>query len=194
MTLDDFRGKERMRIPWDDLESLFPRAKDGVFLALRDIGVPLMELTNEVRFCYCMANLAHETGGFQHLKELGGDAYFTKLYENRKDLGNTHPGDGARFPGRGLIHVTGRYNYTQCAEYTKINCVTFPELLERPVEATQSTAWYWMTKEYKELTMNDWCDRREFVRVRRMINGGTNGLQNTKKYLSMISKVMGVRL
>jgi putative chitinase len=183
-----------MNIPWDDIEGLFPRAQDGVFTALRDVGVPLMDLTNEVRFCYAMANLAHESGGFQWLKEMGGDAYFTKLYEGRKDLGNTQPGDGARFCGRGIIQVTGRANYTACADYTAINCVTFPELLERPVEACQSAAWYWQTRKYKNMSMNDWCDRRDFNRIVKMINGGTRGLSNRKKYLGLISKVMGVRL
>jgi putative chitinase len=183
-----------MNIPWNDIEALFPRAQDGVFIALRDVGVPLMALTNEVRFCYAMANLLHETGGFQWLKELGGDKYFTKLYENRKDLGNNQPGDGARFLGRGLIHVTGRANYTACAEYTGINCLNYPELLERPVEACQSTAWYWQTRTYKNLSMNDWCDRRDFTRIVKMINGGVNGMSNRKKYLGQLCNVMGVKL
>jgi putative chitinase len=183
-----------VKIPWNDIEALFPRAKDGVFVALRDVGVPLMQLTNEVRFCYCLANLATESGGFQWLKELGGDKYFIKVYEGRKDLGNNQPGDGAKFCGRGLIQVTGRHNYQMCADYTKINCVNFPELLEKPEEACQSTAWYWMTRTHKNLTMNDWCDRRDFNRVVKMINGALNGLASRKQHLAQISNVMGVRL
>jgi putative chitinase len=186
--------KNLMNILWDKIEALFPRAQDGVFIALRDIGVPLMELRNEQRFCYCIAQLAHETGGFQWLRELGGEDYFTKLYENRGDLGNNQPGDGAKFPGRGLIHVTGRANYTACADYTKIDCVNHPELLENPVEACQSAAWYWQTKKYQNLSINDWCDRRDFVRVTKMINGGTRGLSNRRKYLMQISGIIGVRL
>jgi putative chitinase len=183
-----------MNIPWSELEALFPRAQDGVFIALRDVGVPLMELTNEVRFCYAMANLLHETGGFQWLKEIGGDKYFTKLYEGRRSLGNNQPGDGARFCGRGLIHVTGRANYTACAEYTGIDCVNRPELLEQPVEACQSTAWYWQTRTYKNLSMNEWCDRRDFMRIVRMINGGTNGLRNRHRYLYQVADVVGLRI
>lgn len=178
-----------MNIPWTEIEALFPRAKDGVFIAMRDVGIPLMDLSNDVRFCYAMAQLAHETGGFQYLKELGGPKYFTKLYEGRRDLGNTEPGDGIKYCGRGLIHVTGRYNYTQCAEYTGIDCLNRPELLEQPVEAVQSTAWYWMTRDLNKL-----CDGRDFVKLTRKINGGTNGLANRRKYLSQISGIMGVRL
>lgn len=70
----------------------------------------------------------------------------------KKNLGNTQPGDGSRFPGRGFPHVTGRDNYTRCSKaiYGDDTLVYRPEFLERPWDAAQAGGWYWHANKLSE--------------------------------------------
>jgi putative chitinase len=71
-------------------------------------------------------------------------------------LGNTPEadGDGQKYGGRGLIHVTGLDNYLACAEALTLDLVSHPELLEMPQHAAMSAAWYWWAHGLNKLADN----------------------------------------
>jgi putative chitinase len=82
-------------------------------------------------------------------------------------LGNTEPGDGARFIGRGLLQITGRYNYQRASEALEEDFVTFPDMLLEPRWASLSAAWF-----FSDRGCNEAADTGEIDKVTRIINPG----------------------
>lgn len=134
------------------------------------------QINTRLRIAAFLAQIGHESGSLVYVKELGGPSYFAK-YDGRKDLGNTQPGDGARFAGRGLIQVTGRANYAKASQalFGDDRLLRAPELLEQPEWAAKSAVWYWSTR-----NLNALADADRFTDLTRVINGGTNGLEGRK--------------
>lgn len=89
-----------------------------------------------------------------------------------QNLGNTEEGDGAKFIGRGLIQLTGRYNYTQASEAVGEDYVESPESLEYPKDASLVSGWYWQSH-----GLNEVADTGNVEEMTRLINGGNNGLE-----------------
>lgn len=108
---------------------------------------------------------------FQPIHEFGSAAYFTQHYEGRADLGNTHPGDGPLFAGRGFIQITGRGNYHRYGLRIGVDLETYPDLALDGKNSAAILALYFSDHGIiKAAEGNDW------VRVRRLVNGGKNGL------------------
>lgn len=120
--------------------------------------------------CHFLAQAMHETMGFKYLRELGKESYFAK-YDSRVDLGNIKPGDGARYKGRGLFQVTGRFNYKRASDYFKMDFMENPELLEHPDWACRTAGWFW-----KNNKLSEYVGFNDFLEVTYRINGGFNGL------------------
>ena len=137
----------------------------------------------QIVFAHFFSQIAHESGGFKYLAELGGKSYFDK-YEGRKDLGNTQKGDGYKFKGRGYIQVTGRANYSEISKDLKIDFINNPELLEQEVNAMVSALWFWNKRK-----LNQFADLDDIKTITKKINGGYNGLKERQEYLTQYKKI-----
>jgi predicted chitinase len=129
-------------------------------------------ISDSTEFAAIMAQCSHESGGFKYVRELGNDAYFSK-YDGRADLGNTQPGDGLKFKGRGFIQITGRDIYSKAGAYLGIDLIGNPALAEDSATAAKLVLFFFFEyKKTRTATLN-WGD---CTAVTRLVNGGTNGL------------------
>ena len=181
-------------ITLDQFTKLFPKAvrMPDTYQALVDEMI-VGKIDNNLRQSYFLAQLAHESAGFHYIKELGGPSYFKKMYDisgNRpsvaRRLGNIHAGDGARFPGRGWIQLTGRHNYTLYSQLLGLDLVGNPELAGNPEVAAKVACKYWV-----DHACNALSDSSDFVAVTKKINGGTNGLPDRRRWLAKIQHIIG---
>lgn len=107
------------------------------------------ECTTVERIAMVSAQISHESGGLKWLEEIADGS----AYEGRTDLGNTEPGDGKRFKGRGAIMVTGRENYSQLSRWsfdrglvpTPTFFVDNPEELASDRYCFTGATWFWTT-------------------------------------------------
>lgn len=90
------------------------------------------------------------------------------VYGGRADLGNTEPGDGWKFRGRGFIQLTGRYNYTRYGEAAGIDLVSDPDIIKRDLtKSVEVAAAFWKTN-----GLNTYADLNDAVKVSRAVNRG----------------------
>jgi putative chitinase len=102
------------------------------------------------------------------------EAIANKAYGGR--MGNTEPGDGWKYRGRGFIQLTGKANYAEFTKDTKIDILSNPDLAARPDVALEVAAWYYAKKIDKKFDPNN------TAAIRKAVNGGTNGLATAEKW------------
>lgn len=138
-------------------------------------------INSKLRAAAFLAQVAHESGNFLFVRELASG----KAYEGRKDLGNTEPGDGVKYKGRGLIQITGKANYSACGDALNIDLISTPGKLEEPLYACLSAGWFWDTH-----SLNELADDEKFKTITRRINGGLNGYDDRLMKYNRALKVL----
>lgn len=142
-----------------------------------------------------LSQVGHESGNLKYVKELWGPTAQQLKYEGTTlgtKLGNVKIGDGYKYRGRGLIQITGRYNYKityqgLIKDFPETpNFELYPEKLEEILYASLSAAFYW-----NKNNLNSHADNGDFVGLTKKINGGITGLRPRQelynKALSILS-------
>ena len=130
------------------------------------------------RLAMFLGQLAHESQGWKHDRELWGPTAAQKRYDTRTDLGNTAAadGDGYLYRGRGPIQITGKSNYAQFTAWARKMDRDAPDFVKNPDAVNTDPweglgpIWYWDTR-----SINGLADRGDFEAVTKRINGGLNG-------------------
>ena len=137
------------------------------------------DLADRSMVLMALSTIRAETAGFVPIDE-GKSRFNTSpggrpfdLYDNRRDLGNRGPTDGADFKGRGFIQLTGRSNYQTIGQALGINLVGNPAQANKPDVAARILALFLKNRErrIREALLED--DLRQ---ARRLVNGGSHGL------------------
>ena len=139
------------------------------------------QVNTYLRVCHFLAQAAHEAASFRTLQEYASGA----AYEGRKDLGNTHRGDGVRYKGRGIFQLTGRANYKRIGDLIGMDLENNPELAESPEVSVLTALEYW-----KSRGLNVFADRDDVRTITYRINGGYNGLDDRISYLKKCKQII----
>lgn len=196
------------------IKSIFPRAAEADVDAFLKFGEQALKssgiLEAVTRLQYFLAQLGHESNGLTsreenlnysatRLTEIWPNRFPTldvaKQYERNPEklanfvyggrMGNTNPGDGYRFRGRGYIQLTGRETYREVGRIAGLDLETHPELAGKPENAIRIACAFWTWK-----NINPSCDVSDFTTVTKKINGGTNGLNDRLHWLSKVKTVV----
>lgn len=167
-----------------ELKEIMPYAGKRAETYLEPLNSAMLEfgITGPAREAAFLSQIAHESGSLRYVKEIASG----EAYEGRKDLGNTEAGDGVRFKGRGLLQITGRFNYEACGSVLSIGLLDHPELLEEPFNAARSAGWFWESRGLNEL-----ADKGDFKLITKRINGGYNGYADRLAYYERAQRVLG---
>lgn len=139
-----------------------------------------------------LAQCAHESLNFSTLREIGDKEHFSRYDikhnpEKARELGNTNPGDGFKYIGRGFIQLTGKDNYMRAGKALGLPLVEQPELAERPDIAAKIAIWYWENR--VDPRVSDYSNTRA---VTKPINSGLAGLDDRDEKYKAIAHLIGV--
>jgi predicted chitinase len=184
----------------DELRQIMPNcasAKRTDYLPFIQQAMEEFEITSYLREAAFLAQLAHESGELRYMEEIASGA----AYEGRQDLGNTEPGDGKRYKGRGPIQLTGRANYQRYGDLLGLDLVNNPTIAATPQVGFRIAGQYWKLNGLNELAdqglqivtirrkgQNEQVSAFDAITFR--INGGFNGRDDRTKYYNRAKQVL----
>jgi predicted chitinase len=148
------------------MPKLSPTRAAGVISFLNQ-AMEEAQINTPLRMAAFLAQLA----SLRYMEEVADGS----AYEGRHDLGNTQPGDGCRYKGRGPIQLTGRSNYRLCGQALHLDLENKPQLASQPDVGFRVAGWFWAVHH-----LNFLADSKRFDEITHVINGGQNGATNRR--------------
>jgi len=118
-------------------------------------------------------------------KEPGSEAYFRRMYEFDRSLGNVESGDGAKYCGRGYVPLLGRSEYARFGKLVGADLVEQPDLALDPAVAARVLAYALMLKGVPKAAAED-----DWVKVRRLVHGDLSGWKRFNGILIPLLKLL----
>lgn len=129
-----------------------------------------------------VAQTCHESASYRYMTEIGDIAYFTRMYEDRSDLGNTEPGDGYRFRGCGVIQLTGRYNFQRFDKWMRDNGMADDRIMQGTDYVANKYPFLCAVCWIEENNWANVCATGDIYQSTRILNGGYNGIADRMHY------------
>lgn len=159
-----------------------------------------------------LAQVVHEIGLNPNLEEDGKNSwktyggkkypYFFYMYDKdspdpskrqvAKNLGNTEPGDGDKFHGRGFLQLTGRWNYNAAGNYIKQDLISRPEAVSNIETAALTSGWFW--HQYRKInSLIKTGSEAEFSLVTQKINPAKEGYPSRLAFWAKAKQALGIK-
>lgn len=119
-------------------------------------------------------------------EKIANYVYMDEFRSKAGQMGNTQPGDGWRFRGRGLKQLTGRNNYTAFGKTVGMTAEQAADYVATEKGAIESACWFWNSKK-----LNAVADTGDIVKMTKIINGGNIGLADRKERFEKALSVLG---
>ena len=164
----------------EQLKRIMPNALSSnidKYLPYLNEFMPEFGINSQLRCAHFLAQIAHESGELRYNTEIAS--------------GNTPAadGDGQKYKGSGLIQLTGTANYQRFGSYVRetrkenVDFLSNPEKVAEPRYAVMVSCWFFQISGCLVF-----ADKDNVNAVTKRVNGGTNGLESRKKYLSRAKK------
>lgn len=144
-------------------------------------------IDSNLRICHFLGQVLHESGAFRYSTEIWGNTPAQLGYDTRVDLGNTpeHDGDGYKYRGRGWIQLTGKSNYSMISKEFGQDFINNPDLIAKEPWDGLAAGWYWNKR-----GLNIFADKDDILTITKKVNGGYNGLNDRKMWLTKAKSIL----
>ncbi|KRE87268.1 peptidase C1 [Rhodanobacter sp. Soil772] len=193
----DMASPQAMEVPLtvDAVQRLFPATKKSNivrYLPYVAAALGAAGLHDRTMICAALGTIRAESEGFVPIAEFPSHFNTTpglpafSAYDGRKSLGNTQPGDGMRYRGRGFVQLTGRANYHTYAALIGVDIEDFPDLANAPEVAAVLLALF---LSHAAERMRTALAVNNYAAARKLVNGGSYGLDSFRSVFTLAASV-----